>query len=114
MYIKMLKGSKCSLDGLRSWLAPFLVVNCLVTFMALINKICEQISLIDVVQGVAVWHVSMGVVIQVHNQSNTEGFWFLVWGFFFSIMLQLFQNTMRFFWLRSAAVIGFWDFHDLT
>lgn len=82
MYIKMLKGSKCSLDGLRSWLAPFLVVNCLVTFMALINKICEQISLIDVVQGVAVWHVSMGVI-QVHNQSNTEGFWFLVWGFFF-------------------------------
>lgn len=54
MYIKMLKGSKCSLDGLRSWLAPFLVVNCLVTFMALINKICEQISLIDAVQGVAV------------------------------------------------------------
>lgn len=83
MYIKMLKGSKCSLDGLRSWLAPFLVVNCLVTFMALINKICEQISLIDVVQVVAVWHVSMGVVIQVHNQSNTEGFWILVWVFFF-------------------------------
>lgn len=51
--------------------------------MALINKICEQISLIDVVQGVAFWRVSMGVVIQVHNQSNTEGFWFLVWGFFF-------------------------------
>lgn len=113
MYIKMLKGSKCLLDRLRSCLALFLVVNCLVTFMALINKISEQISLIDVVQGVDVWHVSMGVVIQVHNQSNTEGFWFLVWGFF-SIMLQLFQNTMRFFWLKSAAVIGFWDFLDLT
>lgn len=75
MYIKMLKGSKGSLDRLRSWLALFLVANCLVTFMALINKICEQISLIDVVQGVAVWHVSI-VVIQVHNQSNSEGFWF--------------------------------------
>lgn len=82
MYIKMLKGSMCSLDRLRSWLALLLVVNCLVTFMALINKISEQISLIDVVQGVAVWHVSMEVVIQVHNQRNSEGFWFLL-GFFF-------------------------------
>lgn len=99
MYIKVLRGSKCSLDRLRSWLALFLVVNCLVTFMALINKICEQISLIDVVKEVAVWHVSMEVVIQVHNQSNTEGFWILFW-FIFSIMLQLFQSTMRFFGLE--------------
>lgn len=96
---KSAEGSKCSLDRLRSWLALVLVVNCLVTFMALINKICEQISLIDVVKEVAVWHVTIEVVIQVHNQSNTEGFWILFW-FIFSIMLQLFQSTMRFFGLE--------------
>ena len=70
----MLKGSKRSLDRLRNWLALFLTVNCLVTFMTLVKKICEQISLIDVVQGVAIWHVSVEVVFQVHNQIMIEGF----------------------------------------
>ena len=37
---------------------------------------CEQISLIGVVQGVAIWHVSMEVVFQVHNQIVMEGFGF--------------------------------------
>lgn len=112
MYIKMLKGSKRSLDRLRSWLALFLVASRLVTFMALINKICEQI-LIDLVQGVAAWHISMEVVIQVHNQSNSEGFWF---GFFFILLynVAVFSEYNEIFWLRSAAVIGFWDFLDLT
>lgn len=80
-----------------------LPVNCFLTFMTLIKKICEQISLIRVAQGVAVWHVSVEVVSQVHNQITAEGFGLG----FFPIMLQLFQNTIRFFWLRSAAVIGF-------
>lgn len=116
MYIKMLKGSKCSLDRLRSWLALFLVANCLVTFMALINKICEQISLIDVVQGVAIWHFSMGVVIQVHNHSSTEGFWFLFWFIWYLVFynVAVVSEYNEIFWLRSAAVIGFWDFLDLT
>lgn len=74
------------------------------------KKICEQISLINVVQGVAIWHVSMEVVFQVHNQIMIEGFGLG----FLRIMLQLFQSTMSFFWLRSAAVIGFWGFLDLT
>lgn len=78
--------------------------------MALINTICEQISLIDVVQGVAVWHISM-VVIQVHNQSNSEGFWFF---FLFLYSVAVFSEYNEIFWLRSAAVIGFWDFLDLT
>lgn len=113
VHIKMLRGSKCSLGRLRSWLALFLVVNCLVTFMALINKICEQISLIDVVQGVAVWHVSMEVVIQVHNQSNTKGFWILFW-FIFFYNVAVVSEYNEIFWLRSVAVIGFWEFLDLT
>lgn len=74
MYRKMLKGSEHLLDRLRNRLALFLMVICLVTFMPLIKKICEQISLIDVVQGVAFWHVSMEVVFQVHNQIMPEGF----------------------------------------
>lgn len=82
--------------------------------MALINKICEQILLIDVVQGVAVWHISM-VVIQVHNQRgyahNSEGFWFF---FLFLYSVAVFSEYNEIFWLRSAAVIGFWDFLDLT
>lgn len=99
MYRKMLKGSKRSLDRLRDWLALFLMVSCLVTFMTLIKKICEQISLIDVVQGVAFWHVSMEVVFQVHNQIMPEGFGLDI---FFPVMLQLFQSTMRFFFFFSA------------
>lgn len=74
MYSKMLKGSECSHDRLRNWLALFLTVNCWVTFVTVIKKICEQISLIDVVRGVALWHVSMEVVFQVHNQIAIEGF----------------------------------------
>lgn len=77
----------------------FLLVNCFLTFMTLIKKICEQMSLITVAQGVAVWHVS----VEVHNQITIEGFGLG----FFPIMLQLFQNTIRVFWLRNAAVIGF-------
>jgi len=76
MYRKMLKGSECSLDRFRNWLALFLIASCLVTFMTLIKKMCEQISLIGVVQGVAIWHVSMEVVFQVHNQIVMEGFGF--------------------------------------
>lgn len=50
------------------------MLNLLVTFMTLVNKICEEISLIDVVQGVAIWYFPMEVIFQVYNQIMIEGF----------------------------------------
>lgn len=61
------------------------------------------------VQGVAISHISMEVVPQVHTQFMSE----VVGCCFIPIMLQLYQNTIRFFLLvgfflaLKCFVIGF-------